>query len=122
MLIEYEGIKYHLWWKYRRYDSYHDHDKNGKIIAIPQSEYTECHIESLENGIQIISIAKKAPQDQFCKEIGRKLALARVLKKAFPTDNVARALFWANYLNRKDIAQAPLNDEYMASNGSPKYK
>lgn len=103
MKVKYNGIVYEVYWKYRRYDSYHDHDSRGRIIAIPQSEYTECHIESLSNGVSIIELAEKSPQDQFNKEIGRKISLTRALKQLFPEDKKARRYFWLRYHSRFPI-------------------
>lgn len=92
MKILYEGIEYHIWFNYIR-----PNKSNHNI------EFTECWIESLENGIQVEGLARKAPGDQFVKEIGRKLSFSRALSKLFPNNApksdgfVARNIFWHCY-------------------------
>jgi len=98
MKINYNGIEYSIYWKFLRYEPYKDFNhKTSKEIFVPQNEYTECYIESLTKGIQIISRATKTPPDQFNKEIGRKLSFTRALQLLFPDRKEARKFFWHCY-------------------------
>src|SRR6266576_2274644 len=98
MKINYHGIEYYVYWKFLRYEPYHDLDQTGKVITIPRKEYTECYIErsGIPLGIQIVTRATKTPPDQFNKEIGRKLSFARALLLLFP-DKESRKFFWQCY-------------------------
>jgi hypothetical protein len=43
--------------------------------------------------------------DNYCKETGRKISLARALKSAFPKDRDTRATVWEHYHARAEIEQ-----------------
>lgn len=92
MKILYKGTEYNVWFRYVR------PNKSKHNI-----EFTECWIESLNNGIQVQGITRKAAGESFIKEIGRKLSLTRALKAAFPNIGTssegfsARNVFWHCY-------------------------
>src|SRR5438034_423772 len=92
MRIEFCGVTYEVYWKYLR----------NKDLLLPEykAEFTECHIEALLNGANIITTARKAPQDSFNKEVGRKISLDRALKQLFPNNKYARSRFWRIYFDR----------------------
>lgn len=75
--------------------------------------FTDCYIEHQENG-QYVTVAsgtaQRVAQDQFKRETGRKLALARALSDFVPygtgsfasADREERRVVWEAYLNRKN--------------------
>jgi hypothetical protein len=63
--------------------------------------YTECVIQPNAASIECyVRVARCCELDQFNKETGRKLSLARAMKRA-GLSKADRACVWSAYLNRK---------------------
>lgn len=61
---------------------------------------TLCRITTLNKNRLCIGDALCCPQDQFIKDIGRKISLARAMSN-FALDKQERTQIWKDYFNRK---------------------
>lgn len=75
-------------------------------VPAGESRQTVCTISVAEPGANppwtplARDVRRTHPKDNFCKETGRKLALARAIS-SLPWDKDARRSAWTSYLNRR---------------------
>ena len=94
-----EDINIYLKFQHRQFSHIEKMDKTVTITYPLYKGITECYIEKEEDySILAIGHSSCTPNDCFCKETGRKIALIRAVKDLPKSE---RKKIWECYLNRQ---------------------